>query len=222
MGKKALAEKAEFDKAVGLTNSISGSFLAALKFILAIILLPLVFGVSKGFLLKIVRQPGYIRNNFIAAAGIYLLIHLFVYPPRIIYDLGQRVIGKIFNFFVPLRRIMYYCLPFYSVLFFALFFIFKAMFGYSDIAGYFIFLVSFSSVMHLLITAVYLKEESSHALKGDYFFFLVIVYLAGIVLLSGFLSVMTDDFSFTYPIDYGYKFFTDTLSSVWRQFFVVR
>ena len=149
-------------------------------------------------------------------------MHLFVYPPKIIYDFGQRIIGKLFSFFVPLRRIMYYCLPFYTVFLFVLFLIFKAVFGYKDSIGYFMFLISFSAAMHLLISSIYLRAESQSIIKGDYFLSLIIVYLFGIILFSGFLSVMGKNFSFAYPIEYGYNFFVDTISSVWRQFFVVR
>ncbi|MFC1646588.1 hypothetical protein ACFL2Y_05380 [Candidatus Omnitrophota bacterium] len=222
MGKRELAEKEEFEKAVGITDSISGSFFSIVKFILGIILLPLVFGISKGFALKIIGQPRYIRNNLISAVVLYLIIHLFIYPPKIIYDFGQRIIGKLFGFFVPLRRIMYYCLPFYATFLFVLFLIFKAAFGYKEAIGYFMFLISFSASMHLFISSIYLKSESQSIIKGDYFLTLIIVYLFGIVLFSGFLSVMGKNFSFTYPLEYGYKFFVDTISSVWRQFFVVR
>ncbi|MFC1709448.1 hypothetical protein ACFL2J_05295 [Candidatus Omnitrophota bacterium] len=222
MGKKELAEKEEFEKAVGLTDSFSSSLLAILKLILGIILLPLVFGISKGFAIKIIRQPHYIRNNFIFAVGLYLVVHLFIYPPKILYDLGQRIVGNLFGFYVPLRRIMYHCLPSYAILFFVLFLIFKAMFGYNETIGYFMFLISFSATMHLIITSVYLKAESRSFIRGDYFLSLIIVYLLGIILFCAFLSVMARNFSFSYPIEYGYKFFTDTVSSIWRQFFVVR
>lgn len=222
MGKRELAEKEEFEKAVGLTDSFSSSFLSLLKFILAVILLPLVFGISKGFVLKIIRQPHYIRNNFIFAVSAYLILHLFVYPPKIIYDLGQRVVGKMFSFYVPLRRIMYYCFPFYTILFFILFLIFKAIFGYQDVIGYFMFLISFSAAMHLLISSIYLRAESQSVVKGDYFLSLVIVYLFGIVLFCGIISAIAKNFSFTYPIDYGYNFFVDTVRSIWKQFFMMR
>ena len=222
MGRKALVEKAEFERAVGLRGAFSDSVISILKFILSVMLLPLVIGISKGFLLKIFRQPTFIRNNFLLATGLYLALHLFVYEPKNIYDFGQRIIGRLFNFFIPLRRIMYYWLPFYAVAFFILFLIFRAVFGYNEIIGYFIFLISFSSAMHLLVTSGYLKTESLSPIKGDYFLSLVLVYLFGIALFCGFLSVMGRDFSFAGPLKYGYEFFIEFHRDIWRQFFVIR
>lgn len=222
MGRRVLVEKAEFEKAVGLRGAFSDSVISILKFILSVILLPLVIGISKGFLLKLFKQPAFIWNNFIFATGLYLVLHLFVCEPKNIYDFGQRIIGSLFNFFLPLRRIMYYWLPFYAVAFFILFLIFEVVFGYSDIIGYFIFLISFSSAMHLLVTSGYLKTESLSPIKGDYFLSLVLVYLFGITLFCGFLSVMGRNFSFAEPIKYGYKFFIEFHTTIWRQFFVVR
>jgi len=222
MAKKALVEKEEFEKAVGIKGTFSGFFLSLLKFVISLILLPLVMGISKGFFLMIIKQPSYVRNNFIFAVGLYLIIHLFILVPKNFYDLGQRIIGALFSFFVPLRRIMYYCLPFYGILFFVLFLIFKAMFGYNDTIGYFMFLISFSTAMHLVITSENLKAESQSALKGDYFLSLTFVYLFCIILFCGFLSVMVESFSFFEPIKYGYKFLLDTHTTIWKQFFVVR
>jgi len=222
MGKKELAEKDQFEKAVGIKGTFSGSFFSILKFVLSIVLLPLVIGLSKGFLTKIIKQPSYVRDNLILATGLYLVIHLFILELRNIYDLGQRIVGKLFSFFVPLRRIMYHCLPFYTTLFFVLFLIFKAMFGHKEVIGYFIFLMSFSAIMHLLITSGYLKGESQSVIRGDYFLSLTFVYLFGLILFCGFLSVMVKNFPFGYILKYGYSFFVDTHSSIWRQFFVVR
>ncbi len=222
MGKKELVEKDQFEKAVGIKGTFSGSFLSILKFVISIVLFPLVVGLSKGFFIKIIRQPQYVRNNFMFAAGLYLILHLFVLEPKNLYDLGQRIVGKLFSFFVPLRRITYHCLPFYTTLFFVLFLIFKAMFGHKEVIGYFIFLMSFSAIMHLLITSIYLKGEAQSVIKGDYFLSLTFVYLFGIILFCGFLSVMVENFSFINTIKYGYKFFMDTHTSIWKQFFVVR
>ncbi|MBL7131556.1 MAG: hypothetical protein ISS45_09180 [Candidatus Omnitrophica bacterium] len=222
MGKRELAEKIEFEKAVGLQGDLKGSLISILKFVLSAILLPLVIGITKGFLREVRGQPTYILKNFIYATATYLILHIFVCEPKSLYDFGQRIIGRIFSFFVPLRRTMYYCLPFYTTLFFILYFIFKALVGYSHIIGYFMFLISFSAIMHVIITSVYLKGESQDALKGDYFLSLSFVYLLGVILICSFLSLMLEGFSFVDPIKYGYKFFADTHISIWRQFFVVK
>ncbi|MBL7130778.1 MAG: hypothetical protein ISS45_05190 [Candidatus Omnitrophica bacterium] len=222
MARQELVEKAEFEKAVGLKGNLGSFIISIFKFILSIILLPLVIGITKVFLQQLYRQPQYILNNFVFAVATYLILHIFVCQPRSLYDFGQRIIGRLFSFFVPLRRAAYHCLPLYATLLFILYFVFKAIFGYGNIIGYFVFLISFTAIMHLILTAAYLKGESLGVLKGDYFLSLFFVYLFEIILISGFLSVILKGFSFVDPVKDGYNFFVNTHISIWRQFFVLK
>jgi hypothetical protein len=222
MGRQQLAEKAEFEKAVGLRPGFKGVLFSLVKLVLSVVLVPLVIGFTKGFIYQLDRQGSYIQNNFVLAIATYLILHIFVCEPKGIYDFGQRIVGFLFNFLVPLRKVMYYCLPFFAVLFFALYFTLNYFFDFTDITGYAVFIISFSVTMHLAITAAYLKTEQSGVLKGDYFFYLFLVYLAVVALTAALLNFILRDFSFIDVIKDGYKFFVDMIVLFWRQLFVVR
>jgi len=222
MVRQELGEKLEFEKAVGLRGGFSSTGISILKFVLSIILLPLVIGFTISFSQQLINQGQPIINSFIFAIVTYLILHIFVYEPGNIYDFGQGIVGRLFGFFVPLRRLLYYSLPAYATLFFILYFIFKMIFGYENIIGYFIFLISFFAIMHLILTAAYFKKEPLGVLGGDYFFSLFLVYLFEIILLSGFFSVMLEEFSFISFIKEGCSFFAGIHIAIWRQLFVLK
>lgn len=222
MAKQELDEKLELEKSVGPKIGFSGILVSLLKFIVSIMLLPLVFGLTINLSKELLNQQSHIVNNFVFAIVAYVILHIFIYEPRGSFAFGQKIIDSLFGFFPILKYLLHYCLPVYSLLAFILYFIFKAHFGYEDIIGYFIFLISFTSVMHLVLTAVILKDETGGILRGDYFFTLVLVYLFDIILISIFLNVMLENFSFLNLIKNGFDFFINMHSTIFSQLFVLR
>lgn len=221
MGKKELAEKVAFEKAVGIQGGFKSGLIATLKFVFALVLLPLLIGLSRTFYIELSRQSALVYDNFFLGMAAYVIIHLFIHELNKFNDAGQMVVGKLFNFFVPLRTILYACLPVYATLIFALYFVCKALFGQGAIIGCFVFSISFTVTMHFILTAAHLKHDSQDALKGDYFFSLFIVYLFEIVLLAGFFYFMLSNFSFITFVKDGLSFFVTTVVSAWKQLFMV-
>lgn len=222
MGKKELAEKAAFEKAVGIRGGFKAGLIAALKFIVALILLPLLIGLSRAFSQELQRQSAVVAGNFFLGVIVYLAIHLFVCELDRLNGAAQMLAGRLFSFYVPLRTIVYSCLPVYATLFFALHFAFRAPLRYAVAIGYFVFFIAFSATMHLVVSAAQLRKDSMSALKGDYFFSLAIVYLFEIVLLAGFFYFMLADFSFIAFAKDGVSFFVATLEAAWKQLFMLR
>lgn len=221
MARRESNEKIEFEKAVGLRGNWRSTTISVFKFVFAVLLLPLVVGLTRSFYSELIGQNEYIANNFSLGLISYLVLHIFVFELRGLYDFGQRAVGRLFNFFLPLRTLCYHCLPLYTIVIFAVYFVFKAFFGYDAVIRYFVFLISFSATMHLILTAANLKEDSLDAMRGNYFFSLFLVYIFEIILISGFLKFMLVDFSYINFIKCGFSFFSDTLLSCWQQLFVV-
>lgn len=221
MGKKQLAEKVAFEKAVGMKGDFKSGLIATFKFIIALLLLPLVIGLSRTFYIELSRQSALVYDNFFLGMAAYVIVHLFIHELNKLNDAGQMMVGKLFSFFVPLRTILYACLPVYATLLFALYFVFKAFFGQGAIIGYCVFSISFAATMHFILAAAHLKQDSSDALKGDYFFSLFVVYLFEIILLGGFFYFMVDNFYFITFVKDGLNFFVTTLVFVWKQLFVL-
>lgn len=222
MGKKELKEKIAFEKAVGIRGGFKSGLIATFKFTIALILLPLLIGLSKALYQQLLRQNTLVHDNFFLGMIAYLIIHLFIHEPNKLNEAGQMLVGRLFSFFVPLRTILYSCLPVYATVFFALYFVFKWHFGHTAVIGRFIFLISFAVTMHLVVSAAQLRKESTNVLKGDYFFSLSIVYLFEVVLLAGFFYFMLSNFSFIAFVKDGLNFFMAIVAEVWRQLFVVR
>lgn len=222
MAKQELDEGLEFEGEAKPKSGFLGVVFSLLKFILSILLIPLVMGLTISFSEQISRQKWNITAYFLAGLISYLILHIFFYEPKKLYEAGQKIIEKMFGFFAPLKNIMRYCLPAYSVLFFILYFIFKARFGYDNIIGYAVFLISFTALMHLFFTAVCLKEEFCGALKGEYFFTLFLSYLGEITLIAVFFRIMLDNFSLFDFLKNGFQFFIDTHIAIYKQLFVLK
>jgi len=224
MGKAQLDDKLDFERAVGVKRGFVVKSLSICKFILSLALLPLVIGLTSNFSSQLMTLDRVIVNNFVSGIIWFLVIDLFFFPIRNIYDFGQRIVGSIFNFFLPLRTFLFYVLPFFSLIIFAVFCVVKFFFSsyLASSLGYFIFFISFSYAMHLIITATCLKEEEMGELWGEYLFTLTFVYLFGIILFASFLLVITDKFNFVDFLSKSYTFFIDILKSVLKQLFVLR
>ncbi|MDD5006184.1 MAG: hypothetical protein PHS93_06790 [Candidatus Omnitrophica bacterium] len=224
MAKQELDEGLEINSGSGgrARGSLFETVISVVKFTLSILLLPLVWGLTVSFSQEFSNQSQDIINNFVLAIAAYLILHMFIYEPNTIYKFGQRLISGMFGFIAPLRDLLSCAVPFYTVLTFGLYFIFKANFAYEVIIGYFIFWISFTAVMHLILTAAYMKEETTDTLKGNYFFTLFLVYMFEIVLISVFFNVMLKDFSFVNIIKSGGKFFIDTHTAIFKQLFVMK
>lgn len=222
MGKQELAEKVAFEKAVGVQGGFKSGLIATVKFVVAVLLLPLLVGVSRAFYQQLSAQSAGVRMYFFLGVVSYLALHLFLCELTKLNDAGQLLVGKVFSFFVPLRTLLYTCLPVYATLVFASYFAFKAHYGRAIETGHFIFLISFAATMHFIITASSLKKESIDVLKGNYFLSFSLLYLSSIALLSGFFYFMLDNFSFVAVMKEGFSYFVITLQLAWKQLFVLK
>ena len=221
MGRQELNEKIAFEQAAGIRGGFVKGLIGAIKFIAALLIFPLLFGVSRALHQQLSAESDLVYNSFLLGIVVYVVIHLFIFTPHKLHDGGQLFAGRLFSFFVPLRSIMYVCLPAYASVFFGLYFLAKAFFGYQAVIGSFVFLISFSITLHIVLGAVNLKNEARDPLRGDYFFSLFFMYLFNIVLLAAFFHCMLKEFSFVAVLEEGVRFSIETLTAVWRQLFVV-
>ncbi|MDD5355491.1 MAG: hypothetical protein PHY56_03020, partial [Candidatus Omnitrophica bacterium] len=95
-------------------------------------------------------------------------------------------------------------------------------FEYKGILGISIFLLSFTALMHLVLAAANLKDESTGILRGDYFLSLSTVYLLEIILIAIFMKLMVDSFSVMSFLKEGFSFFINTHIAAWNQLFVIK
>ena len=222
MGKKELDDKLEFEKAVGISDSSGNIVVSIIKFILFIALTPLIVGISFGFSNELLEQKRTIVDTFNWGILTYLLLHIFVCECGLLQRFAQNCIRAVLRFFEPLRKIVAYCFPFYSIIIFSVYCLLKFVFKHNIVIEHFVFLMSFGFIMHLVSVSLTLRGDSDDSLKAHYYFILGLVYLAAIIILACSMGIMFDSFSFVDFIKYGYNFFVDTYAAIWRQFFVIK
>ena len=89
------------------------------KLILGLLLLPFVYSISVSFFntLRSASQTALIY--FFAGIFTLLVVHLFIWELKIVYNAGQKLLALIFSFIKPLLRIAPYVLPTYTIILFS-------------------------------------------------------------------------------------------------------
>ena len=194
--------------------------LTILKFLVFILFVPVIISSTIGFRNEITQLDHATLRFFIFGAVGFLVIFLFVAEPQGLYDYGQKLVSHIFSFFEPLIEVAPFVVPVYSILFLIVYSIASLIFSIERYHGVFIFLFSFSFVMHLVMTAKALKNKGGEFNAADYCFAMSFIYILNIFFISIFLDLVVAGFSFP-------EFFKATVRVAWeiyvtvfRQFFV--
>ncbi len=190
------------------------------KLIAGICLLPFVYGISVSFLSEFNTVEKLFRDYFWAGVLSFLIIYLFIYEPAIIYKKGQRLLELIFQFFRPLVRVAPYLLPISTIVIFISYLIFSFAFKSKESIGYFIFLFSFSLVLHLVFSAKSVRSKQGDFLKANYIFGFSFVYIIDLVLLAFCLNIIFKGFSFVNFFDNSFQIGKNLLYAVFKQLFM--
>lgn len=198
-----------------------------LKFLAAILALPIAVGASmafyKNFLL--VKELSVSINYFIGGAVFYTLVHLLFYKPTFLYVFGHEAVhagvswifgGKIKSFKVSKEggsvstdktnavvELSPYFIPIYAIVVTLVYFLVAS--SYSVNGSVFVFLIGFTLAFHLISTIEVMKTKQPDFMKSGYFFSIVLVYILNILVISGIFSLLFPSFSMK-------RFFIDLLS----------
>lgn len=193
--------------------------LSILKFSLGILLLPLVVGFSAGFYEELIVLDKTLTSYFYWGIASYLILHLFIYKPLIIYKKGQRILEVIFGFFSPLVKVANYLLPIYTIFLFFIYFIISVFTKEAPLTNYFLFLFSFSLSLHLILTTEVLRAKEDF-LKANYIFGFSLIYILNLILLSFGLSLIFDKFSFVKFFNNSFSISQGIFSKIFTQLFL--
>ncbi len=169
---------------------------AIIKFVLFILLLPVVAMATISFMSELQTLPKDLTSAALAGILVFLVIHLFIYELQPFYQYGQSLVASMFRFFPPLIKTMPFLLPVFSILFLVLFYFLTVVVTMKGIGNFLFFLSSFTLIMHLVFTAKTLREKDNNAVKPDYFFAMCIIYIAILSLIAFLLALIVKDFSF--------------------------
>lgn len=192
--------------------------LGVIKFIVGVLLLPLVFGITFGFCKEIsVLEKTYLVY-FIAGIVAYLVIHLFVWEPQFLYKKGQRILEILFGFFTPLVKIAPYLLPIYTILSFIIYFILIIFIKNLILLNILMFLFGFTLILHIKFTSDDLKAKESF-LKSDYIFGFSLIYILNVILVALFISMVLNDFSIPNFLRESFQIAKFIILRIFTQFF---
>lgn len=170
-------------------------FLSILKFVLALLLLPVVIAVTVSFLENIGRLARYISASFGWGVISYLALHILFYEPAKVFDTGKKMTEKTIGFLSPWLKVAGFCVPIFTVFCFFAYYIASLAVRRYDLLPFFVFLAAFTLTMHLVMTANSLKKKQPGWLKENYLFSIFAVYIINMLIVVLAFALLNADFS---------------------------
>jgi hypothetical protein len=194
--------------------------LLILKFVLGICFLPFVYSISVSFLEQFGAVEGALQGYFWAGVISFLVIHLFIWEPVVLYTRGQKILEALFTFFKPLVKVTPYLVPIYTVLLALIYFPWALISESEDLINCFLFLFGFTITLHIIFSAKSLRSKEGDSLKANYLFGFSFVYILNVAILGFILNLIFDKFSFVGFANNTFQIAKNILTVVFRQLFL--
>lgn len=191
-----------------------------IKFVLGILLLPLVYASTQSFLAALNLLPREKQSYFNWGLVSFLLFYLFVWEAQIVYKKGQQFLEIIFRFFAPLVRVAPYLLPIYTIFLFILYWPVTLLSQSALILNYLIFALGFSIALHLVFSAKALKGRQADPLKANYIFGFSFIYILNIILVALGFNLLFKEFSLVNFLNASLKTALFVFQAAFRQLFL--
>ncbi|MFA4982282.1 MAG: hypothetical protein WC592_07445 [Candidatus Omnitrophota bacterium] len=196
-----------------------------IKFIAAILSLPIAVGVSIAFrdCIVMIKELSGSLDYFVWGIAVYVVLHLLFYKPTYLYVLGHEAVhagfswvfgGKIKSIKVSeeggsvktdktnaVIELSPYFIPIYAILITIVYFVIAS--SYNINGSIFVFLIGFALAFHIVSTVEVMKIRQPDFMKSGYFFSIVMVYVLNIVVISVIFNLLFPSFSLK-------KFFVDS------------
>ena len=166
-----------------------------IKFIIAVVLLPIVVAAARAFVWEVGRLPLNVYQVLVSGIIAYLICHLFVVSLKTIYDFGQKAFAESMKFSPFLANYLPAFLPVIPMLILLALYITNALTKGTKLEPYFIFFFSFTLTMHIVLTAQSLYSEDNTAIKAHYFLVMSVAFLLNVVFISLMLDLTFPSFS---------------------------
>ena len=173
--------------------------LVVLKFIFAVLLLPLVVGTVVALQSEIMKLDPLLQQAINIGTLAYVLMKFFVYDFDAVYKFGQGLVGGCFQFLKPVMNFAPYVFPIYTILGIIAYAIFNAagkMGEHGELGPVFFTVIAFTFAMHIVLTAQDLYTKDSMAGKPDYFFAMALIFIVDVFLMAMLMSLAGKGFSF--------------------------
>lgn len=191
------------------------------KFIIGLILIPIVIGITIAFFENLTgiggaRSAG--SRIFLWGVVSYVVLHLFLHKPRYLYTVGHELMHvfatwmtgggvKSFNvskeggsvgttksnFFINLSP---YFVPTYTLIISLLYFVIPFFFDIPNLKNVYLFSAGFTLSLHLIFTAEVLKVQQPDILQTGYLFSLVTIYIINLLLVAFLVCILFEGVTF--------------------------
>lgn len=216
------------------------------KFIIGIILIPVVIGISQSLLVSMSGMGGLTGPGaklFLWGAVSYVVMHLFIFRLSYVYTFGHEMThvvttwisgGGVKSFNVSKEggsvqttksntfiNLAPYFIPTYSLAVSVLYFVIPLFFKLTNLSAIYFFLMGFTLTLHLVFTAEALKIRQPDIIKTGYIFSIVIIYIVNVFLVAIvigllFKGISIEDFFYTAYIKAKHIY-----ASIIRQLFLI-
>ncbi len=172
--------------------------LVILKFIFAILLLPLVIATVVALQGEIGRFDAGLHQSILLGTLAYVLMKFFVYDFDAVYKFGQNIVSTCFQFLKPVMNFAPYVIPIYTILGIVAYAIVHMMGRMDAYAGMFFAVIAFTFAMHIILTAQDLYAKDSIAGKPNYFFSMGLIFVVDVFFMALLMSLVGKGFSFVH------------------------
>ena len=166
-------------------------FLAILKILGFLLILPLIIAFFIAFQTQILSLPVNKEAWMLWGAGSYIALNLFVYDFKNIYDCGKSLVEKMSPHFKPAG----YVVPLFTILLMAVYSIVWLLGRGASWQPYFLFAIAFTFAMHLILTAHEIYQSDNSVLKAHYLLTFGAVLIANLFIISLLLAWMIPEYS---------------------------
>jgi hypothetical protein len=174
-----------------------GDFLTLLlKMILTVVLLPFLAASYLGFREHLVMYPLSYGEYFLWGLASFTVIYLFFYQFWNVHEVAQKMTSGIFKFMQPFDKVIVYLIPIYTFIVVLVYLIASRIVDESSIRPYFLFFVGFTMAMHVILHAQELQEFEKTFIKPAYYFWMVIILLAGIFTTVALMDILVEKWTF--------------------------
>jgi len=198
----------------------SSKLFGVIKFILAIIILPLVYSSIVSFNNEFTQVDKGLGQIFYIGIVTFLAIYLFIWEPAVIYNKGHKLLEIMFSFIKPMVNVAPFLLPIYTILFFIIYGLLALGVKSTGLIEYTLFLIGFSSIMHLVFSAKAIRSKKGDFLKANYVFGFSFIFILNIFILALGFSLVFKDFSFVNFCNVSFTMFRDIFLATFKQLFV--
>ena len=171
--------------------------LSVFKFILFVLLLPVIISVTASFMENLRSSDARIAMAFGWGVVAYLILHILFYEPAQIFDTAKAMTEKTVGFLFPLVKIAGFCIPFFTILAFVVYIPAAKIWPGVDLLPFFVFVASFFFTMHMVFTANSLKGKQPGWLKENYLLSMSLIYVVNLIIIACICSFLAQNFSLT-------------------------